>query len=96
LANPKIYMLTAEVSSPRAGIRVATVAINKNTNWLDNKAAWLFYVLLIVVSWLAFLNWTDPGMAWTVVHIGHGIITYYLFHWCKGSPVDDVQGKYDR
>ena len=31
----------------------------------------------------------------TVVHIGHGLVTYYLFHWIKGSPIDGDQGKYD-
>ena len=72
------------------------VATNKNTNWLDNKASWLFYVLLIVVSWLIISNWTDPGLAWTYVHIAHGVITYYLLHWNKGSPIQDDQGKYDR
>ena len=72
------------------------VATNKNTNWLDNKASWLFYVLLIVVSWLVISNWTDPGLAWTYVHIAHGVITYYLLHWNKGSPIQDDQGKYDR
>lgn len=71
------------------------VATNKNTNWLDNKASWLFYLLLIVVSWLVVSNWTDPGLAWTYVHIAHGVITYYLLHWNKGSPIQDDQGKYD-
>ena len=72
------------------------VAVNKNTNWLDNKAAWLFYILLIFVSWLMVSNWTDPGLAWTYVHIVHGLISYYLLHWTKGSPIFDDQGKYDR
>jgi hypothetical protein len=83
-----------EVTSPR-GLPVPKVATNKNTNWLDNKASWLFYVLLIVVSWLVISNWTDPGLAWTYVHIAHGVITYYLLHWNKGSPIQDDQGKYD-
>lgn len=76
-------------------VRVPKVATNKNTNWLDNKASWLFYLLLIVVSWLVVSNWTDPGLAWTYVHIAHGVITYYLLHWNKGSPIQDDQGKYD-
>lgn len=71
------------------------VATNKNTNWLNNKAAWLFYVLLIFVMWLMISNWVDPGLAWTYVHIGHGLISWYLLHWTKGSPISDDQGKYD-
>ena len=83
------------VTSPR-GLREPRVATNKNTNWLDNKAAWLFYVLLILVSWIVVSTWTDPGMAWTYVHILHGAISYYLLHWTKGSPIEEDQGKWDR
>lgn len=83
------------VTSPR-GLAEPRVATNKNTNWLDNQAAWLFYVLLILVSWIVISTWTDPGMAWTYVHIIHGIISYYLFHWTKGSPIGEDQGKWDR
>ena len=72
------------------------VATNKNTNWLDNPAAWLFYVLLVFLSWVVVSSITDPGMAWTYVHIGHGAITYYLLHCNKGSPIQEDQGKYDR
>lgn len=90
-----------EPASPRllvrskCGIRVAMTPQNKNTNWLDNRTAWTFYVLMLVLSWLVVSGWTDPGMAWTYVHILHGLITYYLFHWTKGSPITDDQGKYD-
>lgn len=82
------------VTSPR-GIDVPTVDTNKNTNWLENKASWLFYGILVVVSWLVISNFVDPGLAWTFVHIGHGVVTYYLLHWIKGSPIQDDQGKYD-
>lgn len=84
------------VTSPRAGITVPAVATNKNTNWLDNHAAWLFYVLLILLTWVIVSNWTDAGMAWTYVHIAHGLISYYLLHWTKGSPVEEDQGKWDK
>ena len=71
------------------------VDTNLNTNWLENKASWLYYSLLVLASWLVVSNFVDPGMAWTVVHISHGLVTYYLFHWIKGSPIDGDQGKYD-
>lgn len=32
----------------------------------------------------------------TYVHVGHGLITYYLLHWTKGSPIQSDQGKWDR
>jgi hypothetical protein len=82
--------------SSGAGLRVRKVALNKNTDWMNNRAAWAFYALLIIVSWLVTSTWVDPGMAWTYVHIAHGVITYFLFHWNKGSPIAEDQGKYDR
>lgn len=36
------------------------------------------------------------GLAWTYVHLIHGVLTYYLLHWHKGSPIDMDQGKYDK
>lgn len=38
----------------------------------------------------------DPGLAWTAVNLGHGVITYFLLHWNKGSPIQSDQGKWDR
>mgnify|MGYP001811102885 CR=1 FL=1 len=77
-------------------MKLASVPTNKNTEWLNQKAAWLAYAILIFLCWLVTASWTDPGMAWTYVHLGHGAITYYLLHWNKGSPIQDDQGIYDR
>ena len=35
-------------------------------------------------------------MAWTYVHLVHGVASYFLLHWFKGSPIDMDQGKYDK
>jgi hypothetical protein len=72
------------------------VCANKNVNWLDCPGSWTFIGVLIFLSWLVISTWVEPGMAWTYVHIGHGIISYYLLHWNKGSPVEADQGEYDR
>lgn len=72
------------------------VTTNRNTEWLNQRAAWAFYVILILVCWLVVASFTDPGMAWTYVHLGHGVITYFLLHWNKGSPIQDDQGIYDK
>ncbi len=87
---------TAVVTSPRTGVKLAAVPTNRNTEWLNQKAAWAFYIILILLSWLVIASWTDPGLAWTYVHLGHGAITYFLLHWNKGSPIQDDQGIYDR
>ena len=42
---------------------------------------------LIILGWLLASLFVDSGLAWTFVHLGHGVITYYLLHWNKGSPV---------
>ena len=42
---------------------------------------------LINMGWLLASLFEDSGLAWTFVHLGHGVITYYLLHWNKGSPV---------
>ncbi|KAF7012676.1 hypothetical protein CFC21_026842 [Triticum aestivum] len=36
------------------------------------------------------------GMAWTLVNLGHFMITYHFFHWKKGTPFADDQGMYNR
>jgi hypothetical protein len=37
------------------------VDTNLNTNWLENKASWLFYTMLVVAGWLIVSNFVDPG-----------------------------------
>ena len=75
---------------------VSDVNINKNVNWLNNPGMWTWYISIIVAGWLIFAGLTDDaGLAWTYVHLLHGVITYYLLHWTKGSPCHEEQGKYD-
>lgn len=38
---------------------------------------------------------TRPGLAWTYLHLIHGVVTYVMLHHIKGSPVGQDQGKYD-
>lgn len=73
------------------------VNINKNVNWLNQSGAWVWYLGLICLGWLAVTTLLDDaGLAWTYVHLGHGLITYYLFHWTKGTPfMEEDQGKYE-
>jgi len=56
---------------------------------------WAWYLGTVILSWLvisAILD--DAGLAWTYVHLVHGVVTYYLLHYCKGG-VEEDQGKYD-
>ncbi|CAD7705017.1 unnamed protein product [Ostreobium quekettii] len=74
---------------------VSEVRVNKNTNWLNAQGAWLWYLGLIALSWLAFSAIMGPGLAWTYVHLLHGVVTFYLMHWIKGSPIEEDQGMWD-
>lgn len=83
-------MATAAAGAMSPTARRATpqpVTTNKNVEWLSAPGAWTFIVALIVLSWLMLSLVVDPGLAWTWVHLLHGVITYYLLHWNKGSPV---------
>ncbi|BDA45306.1 ORM1-like protein 3 [Coccomyxa sp. Obi] len=71
------------------------VTTNKNVEWLSAPGAWTFIMALIGLGWLILSLFMDSGLAWTYVHLLHGVITYYLLHWNKGSPVQMDQGKYD-
>ena len=70
--------------------------INRNAEWVSTPGGWAFILVLVALGWLASAALLgDPGGAWTVVHLAHGALTFYLFHWMKGSPVAADQGKYD-
>lgn len=73
------------------------VVLNKNVNWLSNPGVWIWYSCSIILLWLivsAVLD--DGGLAWTYVHLIHGVVTYYVLHWSKGTPFpEDQSGKYE-
>ena len=64
--------------------------------WINAPGAWTFIVALIILGWLLASLFVDSGLAWTFVHLGHGVITYYLLHWNKGSPVQMDQVRLTR
>lgn len=74
----------------------SVVNVNNNTNWLNHPGAYAWYLGLIVLTWLAVSALLDDaGLAWTYTHLIHGVITYYIFHWAKGTTfVEEDQGKY--
>jgi len=74
---------------------------NKNTSWVDHPAVWVCYLAFIIAA-RGILVWfpVTNGIAWTIVHVAHAVLTWFLFHWQKGVPYGDVvdkqQGKFDR
>ncbi|KAG8391963.1 hypothetical protein BUALT_Bualt01G0241900 [Buddleja alternifolia] len=77
---------------------VPPVDLNRNTEWFTYPGVWTTYILILFFSWLIILSITNctPGMAWTIVNLGHFAVTYYCFHWAKGTPFGDDQGIYNR
>lgn len=56
--------------------------------WLNAPAAWAFYggVLLSVRFLVGLYPRIEDFQAWTMVHLTHALITFYIFHWVKGNP----------
>eukprot|EP00283_Hemiselmis_rufescens_P018460 CAMPEP_0173451102 /NCGR_PEP_ID=MMETSP1357-20121228/46110_1 /TAXON_ID=77926 /ORGANISM="Hemiselmis rufescens, Strain PCC563" /LENGTH=185 /DNA_ID=CAMNT_0014417841 /DNA_START=44 /DNA_END=599 /DNA_ORIENTATION=- len=73
---------------------------NQNVAWMDERGTWLFYLgMLLLTRYSVGVTMGVPnGAAWTVVLIGHSIVTGYLFHLKTGSLLtwEDDGGKYDR
>jgi len=52
---------------------------NKNTEWFMYPGVWTTYILILFFSWLLVLSifGCSPGMAWTIVNIGHFAVRSY-------------------
>lgn len=72
--------------------------LNRNTEWFTYPGVWTTYILILFFSWLMVLSvfGCSPGIAWSVVHLSHSLMTYHFFHWKKGTPFADDQGIYNR
>ena len=85
-------------ASPARGMTkvVSQVEINPNTNWMSQQpGVWAFYVLILLLIYLMFAM-VDPKDAWTLTSTVHFLITFYLFHWHKGTPLEfGAAGEYD-
>ncbi len=81
-----------------SGRVVEKVIVNKNVSWLNYPGVWAAYLATVLLLWLGCSAIVaDAGLAWTYVHLIHGVITYYVLHWVKGSAnqFQYDQGKYD-
>ncbi|KAJ5077879.1 orm1-like protein [Anaeramoeba ignava] len=70
----------------------------RSVNWASDKYFWAIYLCLIVgfrvFMWMIGVE--NAGTAWTITNITHTIITFFAFHWVKGTPFDYDQGRFDR
>ena len=73
--------------------------LNKNTEWFMYPGVWSTYIFILFFSWLIVVSLLGctAGVAWTIVNLGHFVVTYQFFHWKKGTPfADEDQGVYNR
>eukprot|EP00743_Colponemidia_sp_Colp-15_P003641 GILK01003930.1.p1 GENE.GILK01003930.1~~GILK01003930.1.p1 ORF type:complete len:159 (-),score=10.42 GILK01003930.1:138-614(-) len=87
-------MAARRTSVPRVPSEVNT---NYNTNWLDTLSFKVYYVVaLVLLRFILVVTRMENDVAWTVFHIVHCTLTWIGFHWIKGSPIVEEQGKYNR
>mmetsp|Transcript_18287 Transcript_18287/g.42822 ORF Transcript_18287/g.42822 Transcript_18287/m.42822 type:complete len:155 (-) Transcript_18287:39-503(-) len=73
---------------------------NMNTNWVEARGVWAFYLLLVTLFRLALYSLPEEvvswAMGWTITHVVHFAAQFLGFHWSKGTPTSDVdQGAYN-
>ncbi|CAM9842684.1 unnamed protein product [Ectocarpus fasciculatus] len=70
---------------------------NKNTEWMQNSYTGVMYVLFIATIWgvVHMTQIFSVAKSTTLVNVVHGLITFYFFHWTKGSPDEFTQGEWN-
>jgi len=70
---------------------------NLSVNFADSYAFWLYYLCIIFLFWysLFLFPFLSFWPALTVVNILHGVVTFYLMHWRRGTVDAFDQGKND-
>jgi len=72
---------------------------NRNTEWVNGRGTWVAYlVILSTLRVILGLLFDDASQAWTVLNVGHAVVTFFLFHWIKGVPFSGIwsaQGAWD-
>ena len=81
---------------------------NLNTQWVHFRLAHISYVIAIFVVWFTLQSmtclWSIEGTCvglikknecWTITNVIHGIFSFAILHWVKGSPDEETQGVYN-
>lgn len=69
-----------------------TVLPNPNQAWIHDRGFPIWYVLVGAVVHVVFLStpFLTTAWAWTLTNVAHTVVTFFLFHWLKGSPIDSL------
>mmetsp|Transcript_11047 Transcript_11047/g.33017 ORF Transcript_11047/g.33017 Transcript_11047/m.33017 type:complete len:162 (+) Transcript_11047:120-605(+) len=76
-----------------SGSRGRVNTLNPNAMWIANPGFVIWYIGVFVITHLALLSlpFLSTPWAWTLTNLAHAGVTFYLFHWIKGSPVETIE-----
>eukprot|EP01083_Nonionella_stella_P242838 846735_1 len=71
---------------------------NLSVNFAEGYSFWLYYLCVIFICsyclfMFPFLQFWPPL---TIINLAHGMVTFYLMHWKRGTVDAMDQGRYDR
>eukprot|EP01126_Amoeba_proteus_P034992 TRINITY_DN3517_c0_g1_i4.p1 TRINITY_DN3517_c0_g1~~TRINITY_DN3517_c0_g1_i4.p1 ORF type:complete len:116 (+),score=8.16 TRINITY_DN3517_c0_g1_i4:145-492(+) len=64
--------------------------------WYNQKRAWLVYVVLVCSTRVFWGVFFASNIAWTITNLVHALVSFYLFHWCKGLPFPHYASREDK
>lgn len=75
------------------GVKVPAISppqANWKQYWLNNRGTWLAWVLSTAALHLLLLSmpFFSTPTVWTLTHVIHNLLVYFIFHHMKGSPFD--------
>ncbi len=73
---------------------------NPNTSYVSNPSFWFSYSAIVILSSISFhlVLPFSSSVIWTLINFLHSLLTFILFHWMKGGPIEDQYHphKYDK
>lgn len=82
-----------------------SVSPNVNAEWVNMKGAWVIHVVLVVLAKLIIneIPGISDSIKWTIINLGYMMVrythsrqvSYVIFHYVKGAPLDLNSGAYD-
>lgn len=68
---------------------------NPNVSWLNSRGGWIINIIIIVFTrlLLACIPFVSSELAWTVTILSYNFITFFMFHWVRGSHFDFNQNE---
>lgn len=71
--------------------------VNPNSQWLNARGIWLFYIMVIMIVHLILLSmpFLTVPIVWTLTNLIHNTFMFIFLHLLKGTPWESAdQGKF--